>query len=454
MKLSKYIVKGTSKRGLVGSTIGFFIGFTAVVVLGSTIKFLKPGLSSTGVSGAFIGLLVASPNLSGSLLRIPFSAWSDAGGARRPMLILLIFSIIGLGGLTFIGFFIYPLGITIIHYPILLILGFLSGCGLATFSVGITQTSYWFPKNKQGSALGTYAGIGNIAPGIFSLLLAFILPYLGLGGSYLVWFIVLILGTMSYHFIGLDAWSFQLEKECKIDPDNQEIDDVDLYCQIEAKKTAKEYGQQLFPSHALLDSLKDSAKLWQTWVLVGLYFTSFGGFIGLASWFPTYWNTLHALGDFNLGLITISISLILNAIFIAIGSITRVYSGPLADKYTGYKITVGGILTILIGALMMMNSNKLLWLAILAMIIIAIGMGIVNAGVFKIIWNVDPKAIGGAAGWIGGLGAFGGFVIPPLMGIFVDQLGLAGYPLGFMVFLILSGISIVLLLILRRSKIK
>jgi NNP family nitrate/nitrite transporter-like MFS transporter len=56
-------------------------------------------------------------------------------------------------------------------FPALLALATLCGCGIATFSVGIGQVSYWFPRSEQGRALGTYAGIGNTAPGIFSFLL-------------------------------------------------------------------------------------------------------------------------------------------------------------------------------------------------------------------------------------------------------------------------------------------
>ena len=41
--------------------------------------------------------------------------------------------------------------------PFILFFGFLSGCGIATFSVGIGQTSYWFPQKKQGNALGLSA---------------------------------------------------------------------------------------------------------------------------------------------------------------------------------------------------------------------------------------------------------------------------------------------------------
>jgi NNP family nitrate/nitrite transporter-like MFS transporter len=51
--------------------------------------------------------------------------------------------------------------------------------------VGIGQTSYWFPKNKQGMALGTYGGLGNLAPGLFSLILPIYLQHFGFISAYL-----------------------------------------------------------------------------------------------------------------------------------------------------------------------------------------------------------------------------------------------------------------------------
>ncbi|MHA1680589.1 MAG: MFS transporter [Promethearchaeota archaeon] len=424
-------IKGTPKSGLVGSTLGFFIGFTAVVTIGATIKFFKPGLQGTGISDALIGLLVASPNLSGSLLRIPFAAWSDSIGGKKPLLVLLVISVIGMGGLVIVGFIIYPLGITSVHYGLLLALGFLSGCGLATFSVGISQTSYWFPQKEQGKALGLYGGIGNTAPGIFSLVLAIILPVFGLGGSYLTWFIVLLSGTILYEIVGRDAWSFQLE--------NQGLKFED------AEAIAREKGQELFPSHKIIESLKISGKISNTWLLVGLYFTSFGGFIALSAWFPTYWSTFHGVDN---------LALVLTALFIIIGSIARVFSGSLADRFSGSRVTLAGITSIIIGgSIMMFAGPGNVLLAVLAMVIITTGMGIVNAGVFKLVPKAIPKAVGGAAGWIGGLGAFGGFVIPPTMGLFVDLLGSPGYSAGFVVFIVLGIVSLMFLQLIKRSKV-
>src|SRR3990172_3234868 len=85
----------------------------------------------------------------------------------------------------------------------------LCGCGIATFSVGISQVSYWFPQKQQGRALAIFAGVGNLAPGLFSLLLPLALVGLGLAGSYMAWLGFLIVGTILYALLGRNAWYFQ-----------------------------------------------------------------------------------------------------------------------------------------------------------------------------------------------------------------------------------------------------
>lgn len=51
-----------------------------------------------------------------------------------------------------------------------------------------------------------------------------------------------------------------------------------------------------------------------------------------------------------------------------------------------------------------------------------------------------------------GLGAFGGFVIPPLLGGMVSAYGMKGYATGFVVFVALAGLSIVFTLILTKVR--
>lgn len=170
-------VKGSPRLGLTGATLGFFVGFGAVALFGPTAMRFRDAME---LSPMALGFLVAMPALSGSLLRIPFSAWVDTTGGRKPFLVLLVLSAIGMAGVSFVVATRYPDNLTPSLYPLLLVLGLFCGCGIATFSVGISQVSYWFPQKRQGTALAIYAGVGNLAPGVFSLLMPFAIGALGL----------------------------------------------------------------------------------------------------------------------------------------------------------------------------------------------------------------------------------------------------------------------------------
>lgn len=410
-------LKGNPNRGLIGATLGFFIGFAAVSLYGPTSAVFKEAF--VNLNPVLLALLIAAPNLSGSLLRIPFSAWVDTTGGRKPLIVLLLLSIIGMGGLYIVlAFFSDNLNQ---YYYLLFALGLLSGCGIATFSVGVSQASYWFPKSKQGVALGIYGGVGNLAPGIFALLIPNLaLPLLGLPGSYLAWLIFLIVGTVIYIKIGQNAWYFQLVDK-GINKD-------------EAKKIAsKEYGQELFPKGKASETLLISAKSWKTWALVFIYFTTFGGFLALTGWFPNYWMTYFGLNMKVAGLLT--------ALYSILTSLTRIYGGKVADKNGGEITTIVSLGIALIGAICMTFASTMT-LAIIGIILLAIGMGVANAAVFKIVPNAVPEAMGGASGWIGGLGALGGFLIPPVMASFLNRSGFAGYSQGFSVFIVLIIVAI------------
>jgi NNP family nitrate/nitrite transporter-like MFS transporter len=419
-------VTGNSSQGLFGATLGFFIGFAAVSLFGPTAHKFKDVMH---LSPVLVGLLVAAPALSGSLLRIPFSAWVDTTGGRKPFLILLLFSIAGMLGLFLVVYMLYPNRLTSGLYPLLLLLGVLSGCGIATFSVGISQVSYWYPLSRQGWALGTYAGIGNIAPGLFSFLLPVALANWGLAGSYLAWLVFLVVGTALYYLWGKNAWYFQLVAQ-KINPSK-------------AKQIAREeYGQEIFPAGSLTDSLVLSAKIWKTWCLVVIYFTTFGGFIALTAWLPTYWTTYFSAAAVTAGLLT--------AIYSILTSVIRVVGGSVSDRLGGENTALLALSIMLVGGILMTTSHSF-GLSVFGEILMALGMGVGNAAVFKLVPQNVPQAVGGAAGWVGGLGAFGGFAIPPIMGEFVHSQGSAGYAQGFIVFIGLSLISLAVAYTLKRA---
>lgn len=421
-------LRGSPNRALFGATLGFFIGFAAVALFGPTAGRFQQVM---GLGPMAIGLLVAVPAFSGSLLRIPFSAWVDTTGGKKPFLVLLSLSVVGMLGLTLIVRFLYPHRLTAGMFPLVLLLGVLSGCGIATFSVGISQVSYWFPQRHQGRALALFAGIGNLAPGIFSLLLPLSLAGVGLAGSYLIWLALLAVGTVIYALLGRNSWYFQLLERG--------------HPPAEARALARERGQDLLPAGSLTDSLRISARVWRTWGLVWIYFTTFGGFIALTAWLPTYWTSYFGVSAVKAGFLT--------ALFSILTSLFRVAGGVLSDQLRegGENTAILALFIMLAGALVMTTSHQL-ELSLPGEILLAFGMGICNAAVFKLVPQEVPQAVGGAAGWVGGLGAFGGFVIPPVMAFAVHDLGKPGYAIGFVVFVFLALFSLSMAWILKYTR--
>lgn len=419
------VIKGNPRLGLVGATLGFFVGFGAVALFGPTAVRFRDAMH---LSPMALGFLVAMPALSGSLLRIPFAGWVDTTGGRKPFLALLGLSVIGMAGVSLLVATRYPDGLTPSLYPLLLVLGLFCGCGIATFSVGIGQVSYWFPQSRQGSALAIYAGVGNLAPGLFSLMLPVALGRLGLAGSYMAWLAFLIVGTILYALLGRNAWYFQLRQAG--------------LARDEAERQARAMGQELFPAGTTLDALRISAQAWQTWGLVAIYFTTFGGFVALTAWLPTYWTS--AFG------VTVLMAGVLTAMYSLLASCVRIAGGVMADTLYqgGQNTSILALLIMLAGALLMTTAREY-ELAIPGVVLLAAGMGICNAAVFKIVPQVVPQAVGGAAGWVGGIGAFGGFAIPPAMAFAVRDLGDRGYSIGFVVFVFLALVSLAVIWILK-----
>jgi NNP family nitrate/nitrite transporter-like MFS transporter len=417
--------KGTPAQGLWGATLGFFVGFAAVALFGPTAGRFREVMELSPVAVAF---LVAMPALSGSLLRIPFAAWVDTTGGRKPFLVLLGASIVGMAGLAAVVTLLYPDRLTPGLYPLLLLLALLCGCGIATFSVGIGQVSYWFPQRRQGKALAVYAGVGNLAPGVFSFLIPVALASLGLAWSYLGWLAFLAAGTAGYFALSRNAPYFQLVAAGA--------------APAEARSAAAAAGQELFPAGGLRESLRVSARVWRTWALVVVYFTTFGGFIALTAWLPTYWSEFYGLPIVVAGALT--------AVYSVLTSVVRIAGGILSDRLRegGENTGVLALLIMLAGALVMTVAREY-QLALPGVILLAVGMGTANAAVFKMVPQAVPRAVGGAAGWVGGLGAFGGFAIPPALGFAVRDLGEPGYAIGFVVFVFLALLSLAMVWILK-----
>lgn len=417
-----YTFHGNKQQALWLATLGFFGGFAGVAIFGPLVPQFKDLMHLTPFEA---GMLAATANLTGSLLRIPFGAWADKVGGRRPFLTLMGLTLVGVGGLLLVLHTYYPNRMAGL-YPVLLILGMLAGCGIATFSVGIGQVSYWFSRSEQGGALGIFAGLGNTAPGLSSWLLPTAVVSLGILSAYGLWFVVLAVITIIYGVAIHDAPYFQLRSQgLRVEP---------------AELSA--LGQELTPAADMMGSMKIAAKQGATWALVSFYFTSFGGFLALTVWLPSYWHAMYHVPLIEAGLLTL--------VFAEVSSLVRVPGGLAADRLSIKYALTGNFAMIAAGATVVGFSQTFL-LSFVGTLAIGLGMGLQNAIVFKLLPRYIPQAVGSAAGLVGGLGAFGGFFIPPVMGAIVEIVGEPlGYARGFLLFDFLVAFDLLFVLWLAR----
>ena len=95
-------------------------------------------------------MLVATPVLTGSLIRLPLGMWTDRFGGRIVFFILMLSTrVADLADRA-----------TRPQYWHFLVLGLFVGVAGGSFSVGIAYCARWFPKDRQGFAMGIF-GAGN-----------------------------------------------------------------------------------------------------------------------------------------------------------------------------------------------------------------------------------------------------------------------------------------------------
>lgn len=420
----QYELSGSPNRGLSTGTMAFFAGFAAVAMFAITADRIAQILN---LSIMEVGWLVAIPLVTGSFLRIPFSALVDRYGGKFILIVQLLIALTGLIGLVLV-FSILLSARTVENeywYYIILLFGALSGTGISVFSPGTAYVSYWFPQDRQGYALGVFGGFGNVAPAIFTVILPFLIFRFGIIHSYLIWTLFLLAVILLFAYYARNSYFFQLIK--KNDP-------------ATSRSICLKAGQDVIPTGSSLGSLADSARRWRVWFLVLMYFTSFGGFEALTEWFPTYWQGFFQMSLVQSGILT-------GIVFSLVTAMTRVSGGIYSDRWGGEKISIVSYGTLVLGSVLVLLSHEI-YLSVAGEIIMAVGMGNANAAVYKLVPKYSHSSVGGASGWVGGLGSAGGLVIPPVLAEFVSFTGNGGYSMGFSVFVILGTLSLALSLTL------
>jgi NNP family nitrate/nitrite transporter-like MFS transporter len=364
------------------NTLAFTVNFaiwTMFSIIGIRIK------TELGLNETEFGLLVATPILTGSLIRLPLGMLTDRYGGRIVFFIHMLLVAIPTYGLAFAT-----------QYWQYLVIGLFVGLAGGSFAIGIAYTSAWFPKEKQGTAMGIF-GVGNAGSAVTNLAAPLLVVAFG-------WRMVPQVYSIALLVMAVIFWFFTFP-----DPKLEER---------RKKGSFPTIGQQLAP-------LAD-ARVWR----LGLaYYFVFGGFVALALWLPKYY-----IGEYGLDLKTAAF---ITMFFTLPSGVIRALGGFVSDRWGGDTVTwwvfwvcivclfflayppttliihgIKGDVSVKIGVGVVLFT--------ILVFVVGIAQGIGKASVYRSLADHYPDNMGSVGGLVGVIGGLGGFSLPIVFGIAAD----------------------------------
>lgn len=377
----------SQNRALWLSTIAFTVCFAVWTIFSIIGVALKDQL---GLTETQFGLLVGTPVLTGSIVRIVLGIWTDRYGGRLVYTLTMLAAAVATALLVFAQtyeqFLLAALGV---------------GISGGSFAVGVAYVSRFYPQAKQGTALGIF-GAGNVGAAVTKFAAPFVMVALGWQAVALAW--AAVLAVMAVIF-----WLFS-------------EDDPVLIKRRRDGAAPKSFMAEFAP-------LKD-IRVWR----FGLYyFFSFGAFVALTLWLPRYLIGVYGFDIKMAGIVAAAYSIP--------ASIFRAYGGTLADKVGARTVMywtfgVSAIATFLlalppsdmvvhgIAGTFAVNFAISPWAFIALVFVLGFFMSLGKAAVYKHIPAYYPNDVGAVGGLVGMIGGLGGFVLPLLFGWLNDVTGL------------------------------
>jgi len=385
------------------NTLAFTVNFaiwTMFSIIGIRIK------SELSLNETEFGLLVATPILTGSLVRLPLGVLTDRYGGRIVYFIQMLLVAIPTYGLAFAH-----------AYWQYLIIGLFVGLAGGSFAIGIAYTSAWFPKERQGTAMGIF-GAGNAGAAVTNLVAPLILVAFGWRAVPQVYSVAMLLMAVVF-------WFFTFP-----DPKHEQ------------RKLDKKYltlGEQLAPL--------TEARVWR----FGLaYYFVFGGFVALALWLPKYYMQQYGLGLKTAALITM--------LFTLPSGLIRALGGWVSDRWGGATVT-WAVFWVCIVCLFFLayppttltvhgikgdfSVEIAVGVALFTVLVFIVGLaqGIGKASVYRSLADYYPNNMGSVGGLVGVIGGLGGFTMPIMFGIAADATNVRSSTFMLM-YAILAGVMI------------
>jgi NNP family nitrate/nitrite transporter-like MFS transporter len=341
-----------------------------------------------GLTDVQLSWITAVAVLNGAIWRLPAGILTDRVGGRRVLIFMLAACAIPAYLVS-----------TVDSYGMLLLYAFLVGFAGNSFSVGIAWTSAWWPRHRQGFALGVF-GAGNVGASVTKFIgpaLIAAVPAAGLLGGLVPggWRFVPFLYAVLLLAMALAAWLFSPRHDHR-------------------PGAGRTLGSMLQP-----------LKQVRVWRFSLYYVVVFGAYVALAAWLPKYYKDVYGLPLWSASLLT--------ALFIFPASLLRPLGGWMSDRWGARRVMylTFGVMLAASGVLMMpyghivvqhpdgASSEVLPWsvgVVLFTVLVFLIGcaMGIGKAAVYKHIPEYFPNDVGAVGGLVGSLGALGGFFLPPL----------------------------------------
>lgn len=374
-------------RALWMSTVAFTVCFavwTIFSIIGVRIK------DELGLTETQFGLLVGTPILTGSLVRLVLGIWTDRFGGRlvytATMLTAAIATVLLGFATTYTQMLIAALGV---------------GIAGGSFAVGVAYVSRFYPAGKQGTALGIF-GVGNVGAAVTKFAAPFVLLAWGWQSVAFVWAAALVVMAAVFWFTTADDPVIKQRRISGAEP--------------------KSFLSELAP-------LRDI----RVWRFALYYFFAFGAFVALALWLPRYLIGVYGFGIAAAGMI--------GAAYSVPASIFRAYGGYLSDRIGARSVMywmfgVSAVATLLLSLPPMNSVMKGIKgdvafhfeIAPMAFIVIIFVLGFFmslgKAAVYKHIPTYYPNSVGAVGGLVGMIGGLGGFVLPIAFGALNDLTGL------------------------------
>jgi NNP family nitrate/nitrite transporter-like MFS transporter len=381
------------KAGHSPTLLASFIYFTYCcgvwVTNGAMAPFIQESLQ---LSPTQLGVMLSVPIFAGALMRFPLGVLAQYIGRKNATLVEM-------GGIALALMYGYFYVETFNH---LIAMGVLLGIAGASFGVALSLGSGSFPARYKGLAMGL-VGAGNVGTSLSALLAPQLAQAYGWKAVYGMAAVGLLLPVLVMIFLA------------------KEPDDVDKH------STFRDHIACLFE--------KDG------WAFSIIYAVTFGGFIGLTTFLPSYYYDQFGVSKVQAGQLTMLAAFM--------GAALRIFGGWISDHWGGIN-TLTTVLVVISVSLMAcgLAGGSLVATTLLLMLCFA-ALGAGNGALFQLVPLRWPTTTAVAGSMIGEIGALGGGLVPNAMGVSKQFAGT--YFWGFALF---SVLALLVLLMMRSMQLR